>query len=353
MRLLLVLTSLFITSCFSLGIPEIYQRETTPHKLEVGDVVGVHADFEKIYRHGLAEEDRRNIGMQFVFGVIPFTNLYLQHTSLAQITEKLLEENHRVALVSSDLVESLPLVIRIENVDISINVYDFLFFRRLSIDGEITGFVNRNSKGVVKEPFEQEILSSSYLKAAHLPKLSLELDKAITEALAEMTSKILPFHDYREGRRFMDLSFDSSSVVFLSPPVLSATTEEKTGLRRLVGSSYGPGSEVLYENLSLGRVFQRGLEVSFAEKGLSFVSSGSRIGLPLHLETEFQLIELQENSVKLIALLSLYNSEELLKTQKFEEEVQLIESSDALWFATLENAGKMVADKFLVDGTSK
>jgi hypothetical protein len=136
------------------------------------------------------------LGHQFALGIVPVTRIVPEKSTAAFAEEMLLDHllraGYRVAIVPRGSEEKAAALLCPEAIitaslpQLSVNAYDALFFRIVSITGEIEIRELDRSAGDLHQwlfPFE----STSYRRFAFLPLLSYELERAMRQALLPLT----------------------------------------------------------------------------------------------------------------------------------------------------------------------
>ena len=207
------------------------------------------------------------LGTQFVFGVLPVTRLFLQHSTesfAAEITlAALARRGFSPAMAAKD--QALPaasllrpeVIIEPEIADLSVNAYDALAIRRLSVGGEFKLHVYRQSAhgeleklGTMSEPLE----GSAFRRSGSAPQLAYLLEQTALKALDKML-QAMPPAAFRCRPPVSGAT--AGHELLIEPPDLASIDLRPFGV--LAAESYGFTEGGPYRPGEILRFLQRGL----------------------------------------------------------------------------------------------
>ncbi len=291
-----MLALLSFTGCFHVGLPEHFSSGPT-----LGTAGGLNIAYDNHYSTGLraslnsrlpravlispgpaADDAFSTIGHQYLFGLIPFTALYLQHGTESLLdelaTDVLLENGYQVVampaasegLLLSALAPAFVLDLKLSAL--RINGYDAFFFRMLDLTGILDVRIRSLSHGRIGREIRAPFSESEYRKYAHAPLLANLLErtlrKHVTAAIAERPStRAIQFPPAGASQ---SVGPDNAPVFALLFPVFE--NPPPVGMGKFLADSYGYESVLPLTNHALLRIIQRGMEHALSKAQQRFAA---------------------------------------------------------------------------------
>lgn len=148
--------------------------------------------------------EEKSLGHQYLFGIIPFTAIYLSESSdilVSKVLEDILS-SYTYNTISCDAAEleaiaknqEINLIIQGQIEDLSVSGFDAIFFRYLSVSGnlelkafkKIKDWQNNQTNYQQKYPLDK----SMYKLTAHLSQLNLLLEKSLRDNVIKFISEL-------------------------------------------------------------------------------------------------------------------------------------------------------------------
>lgn len=237
-----------------------------------------------IVRPSNAEEHHReSLGHQYVFGIFPVTRLFLEHGAESDLTEMLVDtvaqEGLSPILVSEKAAPEIfktlnaPFFIRSSLRAMSVNAYDMVFVRNVSVDGAlILERIAPDSSVVAKT--EEPISRSQYLSQGHGPVLAASIEKSLQSAVRNALPKVGPAHRRRipatSASREQAAISDLAIIEF---PKIRGLYSATVG--QAISDSYGFSGQSPFSQASVLRIIQRGVEQGIDSVGVANISLAS------------------------------------------------------------------------------
>lgn len=271
LRPILFLLILGLPGCFSMGMPEIVNTTiATPQKprmvalVVAPSAVAFHSEPELL-------------GIQYVAALLPVTRLTLAHGPqlfLMEVAAEILQLAGYDPVVVSEA--SLPLaaqtlpfqhILRPQVQNLTVNAYDAFFFRILRVSGILQVDELRADTIELRRSTAVVIDETQYRTDGHAPTLSALLKRALAEkfktTLRDLASPIRPTSQLTVAQEQMPLV----AVNLLSgSPALRPVAA-------LIESSYGFPGALGYNEHSVSRLIQRGMQASLEDRSIASVST--------------------------------------------------------------------------------
>lgn len=280
--------------CVPMGLPEHFSAavaenelidpQTRPHlarhlPARKRVLLALGKDFELGTK--ITEADRSSLGSQYMFGLFPFTRLYLEHGEQSLLLELLIdvlgEEGFSVGICRAQDAQTLAeltdtqLVIYPNIDELSVNAYDVLFIRILRIYGVLTlSYENKNLASVVGPRVDRrEIKQRIYRSYGLAPRLARLLERTLKE---ELRASVRAYEQQHQRRKqpIVALSGNSPQVVVVALPEFSNTPAADLGA--VLAKSYGFRNVEAYENGVIARLLQRGMVSALEDVGVITLS---------------------------------------------------------------------------------
>ena len=215
------------------------------------------------------------LGCQYLFGLIPFTRVYLQHGIGHLLTESGIDQGiaaGRTVVVTDR--NSAPAAaallapessIQPEVESISLNAYDLLFFRYLKASGIVRFYFG--SGGNLDHETVQLVDQSEFRSFGHAPALARVLERGAADVTAAGLKQVFELSN-RSFRPEPNRSAASGSrrIVLILPPRIPEGIAASLG--GFFGASYGYSGAVQFKAGQVERVIQLGLSAAASASGL-------------------------------------------------------------------------------------
>ncbi|GEM_PF-5549113 len=277
--------TLTLAGCFRLGVPEYFapvsQRDSPLSRLggESSSPGGVTLPRALV----LIPDDsnqRETFGTQFVVGIFPLSQVYLQNSAQTMLQEVLIstlqQQGYEVVTSSpANLIEARSLfnptlVIKPQLRDLNLSAYDALFLRVVKLSGGVSLSLFQTDSNEPSTPTKElraDLAQTWYRKSAFGPYLSFALKRELGRTVENLLSS-LPKTRHAPPINQPTYPAGAPSITILAPlfnPNSSSSIDPTLG--KIVASSYGFDSEPPYSPAQLARIFQRGLAQGAREGG--------------------------------------------------------------------------------------
>lgn len=267
----------FFSGCLPYGLPEqlalihsgeIANSRTKPKSSYFNNALIIQDSFEEKCREG---QCTMSLGSQFLFGVVPWTQVYFQHGAQSFLDEMVLEEllvlgfrgfsvNSRWAQIVSSVIK--PYSIYKFNLDnVSLNAYD-MFLLRMAVS---SGVLNVESlafpSGVKMEvihKFSQDIYRRNFLYFPNAPELSWIFKESLSSPLSKVMSEAFDSVSRTSRLSRIPKTKVNTPILIILLPSISSDAALRFG--KSAALSYGFASQPAYLSSQVSRIFQRGLQ---------------------------------------------------------------------------------------------
>ncbi len=318
-----------------------------------------------------------SLGHQYLFGMIPLTTVFLQHSAnqlLGELAVELLEgQGLAVYTTSGTRLGEVLRVIEPESIvelkvsEARVNAFDAFFVRILKARAQVQATVlERKGNGTVpKRQLEQRGEKSEYRRYGHAPQLSHLLQSTLKSAL----ERLVPGLQAKSERRFGESDSTpptGTGLVLLAPPEFERPPTVRAG--EVLALSYGFESSPPYTNGQMARMIQHGLARGLEAENVLVVSSSVPTLPKLKLARagemkpalwrlralvqELTFPDTEDETLRLTLKLHLdeiasgSKPQPLLSARCTVEEPRM-SGVDGAWVATLEEAGTRMVSDFL------
>jgi hypothetical protein len=322
------------------------------------------------------EPETKIFGTQFVAGIVPFSQVYLQNSAqimLEELTIDALQQSGFSVLTApaEEIARGLAyfqpqLVIRPELRALDFSAYDALILRVVRLSGEIALQVYRPGAADPLRPTSElrsSVSETFYRRSAFGPFLSATLARELNTALNEILAAVP--RSRRDPSPLPQTVLEQinprTSITFLPPTFTPAAAEELAALGKPIAESYGYQGESPYSLGQLARVFLRGVTRSAALSGTPYLSvidprfesSGLLERQPSWvLRTELERVRLHGDpeQLEIQALLTLGERGSHLARARCSTVVSRPSGVDGVWVEGLSRAGSQLASALLNRG---
>lgn len=330
------------------------------------------------------------IGSQYLFAIFPLTRLYLQHSIDSAITEILIDQVLRkgmqayITTTSGEQAAIAALspnhIISTNIKNISLNAYDLLFVRLLSVSGEIITNTTPNLTLRNSEGFSTQIEASTWKKSAYAPSLAYLLQTSLEQSLNTSLKDILntyPTHKTNSVQSINELDIDTlgqthsrqPSTIIIPPIKLQYAMNPE--IQNTLTSSYGFSNIEPLSQGNVRRLIQRGIEFGIRKHHKSVIAAvGDELSPSESLPTACQItsnqalwcleptidellaekINLHTQGIQLTMSFVLYEVSQqrtqIIMKQRCTTKLPLIKDVDGYWIVTLENAASIASEFF-------
>lgn len=193
-RLCLIFLLLIHSSCIPAYLPE-YNKIKSDSSLLGENLQRLIKKQTVVIVQNPEQEEEKSLGHQYLFGIIPFTSIYLKESAdilVTKVLEDLLTSFGYNTIISNS--SDLETVIKNQEVkffiqgkikNLSVSGFDVLFFRYLSVAGNVDfkAFKNIKSYQDNQPSYQQQypLNKSIYKLTAHLSELNLLLEKSLRD----------------------------------------------------------------------------------------------------------------------------------------------------------------------------
>ena len=319
-------------------------------------------------------DGERTLGTQFLLGVIPFTRLYLEHGAESQLLETVIEAAQANSCMPLIVQESSlhaaralfdsTIVVRPRVQNLSINAYDLIFSRLMSVSAEITlGCCSDHGNGENGLPpwCGEKVSAQKKITYALGPQLAAFLreslagaaDRVLKQAINHAASGTEPEAACMSG------AGSSKPVVVVELPSFAEPLPPALGA--VIAGSYGFRKFPAYGQESVRRIIQRGLERGLANHRLAAIFLVSpEIEYPasarvMRLASRVDLFlvpgKIEQGGLQLAIEFSLIgHSEEqgsVVRRGRYQIEEKAGMHEDGYWVKALEKAAAQLVDSFV------
>ncbi len=364
--------------CFSVGLPEYFSEATTTssasgrfsRSVTFPSRNVIHKDHQRaLIITPTLDRENQTLGHQYLFGIFPITNLFLQHSVGTLLEEETLDIFQQLgyAVYSSDkrsasqAVEILNPEVIIEPLanTIHINAFDLFFFRILKASVKLQiNYLKKNGSALLVEkslPVENEI--RRYRSFGHAPALSLLLHTAVRNAL-ESSLTDLPKKLRTLNGRSSYLEGEERPLLIISPPFFNVAPPSELG--ETLAKSYGFGVPPFSED-RLRRLVQRGFRLGLTAMNAEVVTvnnldqrNSSIASKVWFIKSVVESITAKDNKIGMTVLFQIQEPDkELLRSVRCSGEQTVTPTRDGRWVVALENsAAALIEQAFEVEHSS-
>ncbi len=395
---LLLLT---LSACVPMGLPEYFSPFYQPKQGHLANIISQTAhnnpvalivfNGDKSYTSINSATTVKHLGSQYLLGIFPFTSLYLQHTLDSLLIEKTINnlkvlgyQSHVTHKKNVKYIASLlqPNLVISPTFKTSINAYDLIFFRLLSLKGWLkVNFLDANGNTMHSETLP--IHKHNYKRTGFAPLLAqlLEssLDKALEEILKQTKSPYFPktrlkksIISARKINQSKSVRQNNSPNLLAILPTIISNKEAKL-LTEKVHLSYGFNNTPMLSMGATSRLFQRGLEEAAKKHKITAVSSHPPLGTKInaaipnidnfwYLTSETTKVSIlnrknKNDYLKAEMTLTLYqrnshNKDRLISLKRCHSLTPVERGVDGYWAVTIEKASLAMGESFFTSATS-
>jgi hypothetical protein len=322
------------------------------------------------------------LGHQYILGIIPFTNLFLQHSPEQLVLEMTIErlqnygfrvfitDKNHVSLAGNTIQPSIIIEPVINSV--KINAYDAIFYRILNANVTLQFEYSKLSNSGLITPTRHYIVEKSkkrYKQFAYSPALSLLLEQTVGEAIDDALQTIPTQHRAKNQRALKIHNNREEYMLILNPPLINNSLAHEIILN-LPPAYINPINKAFIKNETIARIVQRGIEIELTKLGHKLLTATQPV---LNVETnQAKNAWILQSSIKSIKPIANSNNSRIIELimqveftlyhTTFEHTMQVASISncevvqkaprgiDGYWVYTIENAASSLVNEYFSQG---